>query len=965
MANFTQEEINAAVKKYIRTDTRTTRDPLGPRDTDKIFADVMEFVSSGLVFDPNSIFYLIYLVKNRVNQDLNTALALIADLKQAILEVGKYTSKVTSTSLLSDAASALLEADRLLTQKQTIASPQFNRYGEALDQFVGISIAPNIRELTGSYPETYSVVRPPQAAQEAIKSDIISLRAAHTTILAETEQLSLAFDEFLAQNLPTLAIQTSVQKVQKDLKALQREFDSSTEAEAIGMTRDAYLRIVAGRSVITNLVTTRDPTSYRMQGSVSSSDRAQVAYPASSSTPGQVITGRSATYHIVPGVSDQLNFKLDGGALVSVTLTPPAPARVLGSNSDQSLFQFTLAKAAELTSSMTGPYTVPVSPGNVFDIYVDGIGYRVDLTDGVDTAAQVAAEVMVATRIDSEPGTFGDVALATSVGGVLSFLHATVGTGSITIGSQTVNSALGFTDGQADLGTAANNILRLYVDDELEVLANLTVGGRTAAQVAVDITAASARVLGGTVTLDLAEGVTISSRAYGEQSRIQILPTTPVHRAAMSVLGFSDGQSSRSSYLSLDSLYSTLNAITGIQVTRSSSLLASGTTGQATLGGSDYILVLPSDSIPIDPNPPHDPLLRVGDCLLIKGGENSGYFRVLAFAQSPIQDTITVGRPFAVTSGAGAQNQSWELRRDLLTIVSMTLDLTSSLEVQVGTANTELGLVLGIYRGMTSGVQVLESGKVLSFVRNNVLVGDYLQFSGPTYRTLHTVTEVSENGYQIEVTPEVPDDLTGQYYFIEGASAKAYLLFISALQAWLSDIGASVFKSDILDLERKLNPLLYNMHPTTGMINDALHTLAILADPDTETGFYYDLQRVFLAYSVAKISLVDSMLDMLLEKGMRRGHDLLLLGQFVNFFAVNRDTSSYSGNMMEKMRKVVQNDVPVSRGVDGGQGESQLTGSFTDIDYSKDFSDGDDERAIAETDDIPEPDVDDQILTGF
>jgi hypothetical protein len=174
----------------------------------------------------------------------------------------------------------------------------------------------------------------------------------------------------------------------------------------------------------------------------------------------------------------------------------------------------------------------------------------------------------------------------------------------------------------------------------------------------------------------------------------------------------------------------------------------------------------------------------------------------------------------------------------------------------------------------------------------------------------------------------------------------------------LSDIGASVFKSDILDLERKLNPLLYNMHPTTGMVNDAMASSVAL-----ET-FYTDLQAVFSAYSVVKISLVDSMLDMLLEKGMRRGHDLLLLGQFANFFSVNRDTASYSGNMMEKMRKVAQNDVPVSRALDGGQGESQLTGSFTDVDYNNEFSDGDDERAIAETDDIPEPDVDEQILRG-
>jgi hypothetical protein len=945
MANFTQEEIDAAVKKFIRTDVRTTRDPLGPRDADQVFAEVIEFVSSGLVFDTNSIFYLIYLAKNRVNQDLNSALSVLEDLEQAINEVGRYTTKVTRTSLLSDAASALLEADRLISQKKTIASPQFARYENALDQFVEASLAPNIRNLVGSYPETYEVVRPPQAAQTAIKSDIISLRSYHTTILAEAEQLSVALTEFLAQNLPILAIQNSVKKVQTDLKSLQKEFDGSTEAEAIEMTRDAYLRITAGRSVITNLVTMRDPTTYRMRGSDSTADRAQAAV-GSSNTPGQVTTSKSAPYKVVPGSSDQLSLKLDGTTIVPITLVPPDPAKIAGSNSDQSSFQITESTRAKLTSSLVDPYIVPAGPGNVFDVYVDGVGYRVTLTSGSRTAAEVAAEVMTATRIDGSPGVFSDVAEATFVAKTLGIQRNSYGQGSIVIGSQSVNSALGFTDNQTASGTTANNILRLMVDDELEVLATLTAGSRTAAQVASDITAAaSTRILGGTVTLGTADGVTISSKKYGAQSRIQVKPDSDVHRAAMTVLGFIEGQSAHSTDLSLESLYSTLNAVSGIQPTRSSTLLASGVGGVATLSGSNYILQLPTGSIPSG--------FTINDVLFIKAGENAGYYHVSSFTSSPA--AITVDRPFAAVSGDAAQNQSWELRRDLITIATTTTDLTSSLEVQSGTANGALGLTTGINRGTTSGVKVMEAGKALSFSRNSVVAGDLLNIPSASQRT---ITEVSQNGYQIEVTPEVSNNLTGQLYYIEGAAPKAYSIFIAGLLEWLADIGASVFKSDILDLERKLNPLLYNMHPTTGMVNDAMNSVLSLK------GFYTDLQAVFDAYVVLRVSLVDSMLDMLLQKGMRRGHDLLLLGQFEDFFSVNRDTASYGGNMMEKMRKVVQNDVPASRGLDGGQDGSQLTASFEDIDYNRDYSDGDDEKAIAETDDIPEPDVDDQILSG-
>lgn len=956
MANYTQEEIDAAVKKYIRTDTRTTRDPLGPRDTDQVFAEVMEFISSALVFDPNSIFYLLYLIKNRINQDLTAAITTVIDLKQAVLEVGGYTKKVTSTTLLSDAASALLEADRLITQRRTIASPQFSRYEDALSQFVDVSLAPNMRRLVGSYPDTYEVVRPPQAAQSAIKSDISSLRTMHVTVLEETAQLAQAFTEFLAQNLPILAIQTSVQKVQVDLKSLQAEFDAGTEAEAIEMTRDAYLRITAGRSVITNLVSMRDPTSYRMRGVASTSDRAQAASPSSSSTPGQVVTAKSAPYHIVPSVSDQLNLLLDGVTPAALTLVPPAPAKVVGANSDQTPFQINASATASISSSSAGPYTVPGAPDNVFDIYVDGVGYRAVLTSGSRTAAEVAVECWAATRIDGGYGYFTDVCWPTSFDETLGFQKYVPGPGSVTVGSQAANAALGFTNGQTSQGATANNILRLFVDDELEVLVTLTAGSRTAAEVAADITAASTRIHGSTVVLGMSEGLAISSAAYGAQSRIQVLPTSPVHQAAMATLGFTDGQSARSSYLGIDTLYSALNATPGVAVTRSSTSLASGLAGTTVKVGSDYILRLEAGSIPAG--------FTIGDCLLIKAGENAGYYHVLSFTDVVTEDTITVDRPFPVVTGEGAQNQSWELRRDVLTIGSVTSGLSSSVGVQAGTANDALGLVEDTYRGKTSGVRVLAAGKALNFARNNVVAGDVFQLSGPTLHTTHTITEVSDNGYQIEVTPQVPNELTGHYYYIEGASAKAYASFISALQSWQTDLGASVFKTDILDLERKLNPLLYNMHPTAAAVNDAMRSLEELWDPDNKGGLYYVLQVVLDSYFVSKVSLVDAMLDMLLEKGLRRGHDLLLLGQFANFLAVTRDTGSYGGNMMEKMRKVAQNDVPVSRGLDGGQGESQLTGSFTDVDYTREFSDGDDERAIAETDDIPEPGVDEQILRG-
>lgn len=953
MSNFTDTELEGAVSRYVRDEVKNERTDLGPLNADYTFKEVTDFASSTLVFDPSAIFYLMSLAANRVKQDVDQALLYLDDIQDAIDEVGSRTTKVTQTSLLEDAATALAAAETILTENDAITSRQFTRYEQSLNRFRDKSLTPNVRRETGlGFPNTYEVVRPPQQAQAAMKTDIPLLSELHTDILEEVSQLDGAFTEFLALDLPNLAVQDSVRNVRSDLRGLKTSFDKATDDGAIELTRDAYLTIEAGKSVVMNLTSISDPSDPRMEND---GDQIQAASPAETETAGQVTTSFSAPFAVVPGISDGLTLAVDGGADQAQTLVPEAPAQILGDRDET--YDIHLAQVARVGGTVVGPFTIQPSPDNIFDVYVDGVGYRATLTSGSRTLLQVIPEIIAATRIDGQAGTFGSVANAQDDGaGRLELQHLNLGVGDIVIGDRTVNAALGFTNSQdsddytATRGVNANNIIRFVVDDVNPVVATLTVGTvRTAAQVAADIASASPLITAGTTTVPILPSgnktvITVSSTIYGDGSAVLVSPSTQVHEDAMLALGFTDEQKARGAYYSLEDLFDAVDGLTGISAERSRTTVQSGLGGTAVLDGADYKLRLPSGTITSSP--------VFTDMLVIMAGENSGRYLITNISLGGAFDEFTVSRPFPVVTGDEALNQSWEIRRDSLIVKSDTTDTGSRLEVKADSANAILGLVAGINYGTVSGLKVSEGLKFLSFSRADVKATDIVTIGSSTY----TVDSVSDDGYQIEVTPAVPNNLAAASYKIESEGAVAYVAFAANLDAWDTTLQASKYSENILELERRLNPLLVNRNPSAVAVNDAAS-----AASDLQT-LYNNLAIVLEDFTTAAVNRIDDLLDMLQERGLDLAHDTLLLAQYATFFSMTKDSASYGGNLLEKMRSIAQNDVPLSRDEDQDHVDSREIGTYDDPDADFDFSDADDERGVDEVDDIPDQDAEDDFF---
>ena len=368
MAGYKDAEISQVVSKYVKSKLTISTSPLGPTDAGSKFNEVIELFSSTLVYDPNSIFYLIYLASNRLNVDVKALLEYVDDIIVAIGEMTKVTKDVTNTTPLGDAATALLSVDQILTSNGAISSKAFSSYKTSVTKFIDDSLKQNVK--SGS-----NIVRPPQLARTEAKTDLSALSAGYKTLLTNVDLLVGMLDEFNGLNLPVLMIQGSVQNIRSDLQDLQSYFESSSQTrdDRISKCREAYLQLASGKAILDSYLTVTDPSDPRL--SSSSTVVGRVAIPAGTLgelIPAEVSCTKSAPWPIVTGTNDELKISEDGNGSTTYTLTAPSQPSLL--------------------STLPDTYDIVASTNDCLEI--DELGPPVILTAGTGrTAAQIVSDI--------------------------------------------------------------------------------------------------------------------------------------------------------------------------------------------------------------------------------------------------------------------------------------------------------------------------------------------------------------------------------------------------------------------------------------------------------------------------------------------------------------------------------------------------------------------------------------------
>jgi hypothetical protein len=248
-----------------------------------------------------------------------------------------------------------------------------------------------------------------------------------------------------------------------------------------------------------------------------------------------------------------------------------------------------------------------------------------------------------------------------------------------------------------------------------------------------------------------------------------------------------------------------------------------------------------------------------------------------------------------------------------------------------------------------------------------VQVGDIVQLYEDQYNVVSrtfTVTAVEQGTSLIKVTPELESILSLPFDFnvpdpfgrIRVAKVADYASFKDRLNAWLA--AAPQQDAYFRDLARFLNPILTNQNPTAAQVNDATNQLKRLLSMLTIAGAeaYGDvfvpplepeatLEYALNEYKAPTEESVATLLSTFRQKGADRAIDLLTSGQFSSFFGLSMDGVSYSGTLVDALRGLGREDLPVRKTNRRDAGGQKLIGSIPedkDFEFSTDDADSPD-----------------------
>lgn len=181
------------------------------------------------------------------------------------------------------------------------------------------------------------------------------------------------------------------------------------------------------------------------------------------------------------------------------------------------------------------------------------------------------------------------------------------------------------------------------------------------------------------------------------------------------------------------------------------------------------------------------------------------------------------------------------------------------------------------------------------------------------------------------------DSQTGVYGSVTYGKKETLDSFSSAILIWLEQWEDA--SSYFTELTRLLNFVLVDKNPTSGEIND------VLAHLDTLVAGLTSIYETLLEHDVERAEDLDNVIRTYREKGCERAVDLLLECRLADFFGLSVEEASYAGRMLEAVKGVARNDMPVSR-YDRRENSSRLLATVPSPDYDTDFSDSEDEDML-------------------
>lgn len=989
MSAYTPDEVQAVVERLVLSTIRRPYDTLGVRRTDLSFGDVQQAAAGVFILYPNSPFYVLWLGTQRLNDRLTNEAAIIESLLDALEATGLNVLPVEDVSPLFNAQAALQELGTAAGGRAGVftditKAPAFQRYSANVDQF-----------LTGpgqNVKNKGAIVMTPQQARAAIPGLMTQLQDAHEALLAAVAGIAGGIEDYNHVNLPAVVSSSVLNNAAALVGADAAALDVLTPTQRLALIRQTVLNILATRAVVTTFGSFSGPSDfYSLEGlGTPFSDATREAAPA------EAVGTKTGAMAIIPGFSDELTLAMDGGTPFTIVLAGSVMATLNGQAEDSTFIigdgvspsgaGYTVLNnnklrigvdgvfyLATLTTSttVTTPRTADEVAADIQAVLPAGVvaeGYyaplrfhgTVDIPAGVSTTWTLpvpGSSDFIALGVD--PTTDSVTVLSGPNAGT--YLVTDVTNDSIMVAGTTVLQA----GALIEVGPLHRRV-RIRCNDpvpQLAVETVLTVAGndpvtkdcaltlglfnglssrctRTIPSlVASDINTKSQQVEASSVLVNAlqsvpartevlnAKRVTVSrARAVGNvvcTGLTAVLTVTSLTLAGTVEVG--DVLVLRSGlnpgfYFSVD----TINGLTpvGTQQLAVGDILSS--TGPMA-GTSDLGVACELGPAAV---------VNKYDVVTVEAGPNAGTYAVESQGLTPLDVLLQGILPLPVSKNLPL-DMVVSIGGSLLSLKSKIKNTQSQILITGSAAELFFQLSTTTAYGTTPWFHLPASPRGLQ-------AGDVLETYLSDYKN-PSASYVLQGvaGRVIELSPNIPSNVSWQFTVqpvpfarLRVGTMNDYTTVKSSLDSWLiRSVNQPAF---FTNFNRLVNPLLVNTNPTAVQVGSATNELRLLysyllaaqsATPATA------LDAILSTFTVEAVAPVDTLLQTFAAKGSARASDLLLAGQFSEFFGLTADGASYAGAFQEAARAVAMGDLPVRRVNRKEAQSSQLIGQTVSPDF--------------------------------
>lgn len=1000
---YSSDERNDAVSELVQGTLSFPVDRLGVRNPSTPFEEVRELTNSALLYDPDSVFFVINQAAKALGNTVSAEVEICNDLLSAIDELSMPNKPIEDVSSLSDASTALVNIQGALAKKGVIGASEYSRYTASINRAANdIGKTTKITHVPrGETQVIKDVSRSNSEAKAEVLLQFNSLKGEHSRLIERVGYILSSYDQFLASNLQGAVGQRQLSRASSDLKSLHDDLNSKTPMERTKTARSSLLKVLANKSVVKALKDRVLPGESRITQSPSGPSQYRLS-PAGTGTPASITGTISAPWAIQSGVTDRLLGDYNN-VTVSVDFVDGSDSGVVGIQQAQVegniegdyAVHDDISTPYPLLSSLEN-YNVPT--GGLFQIVVDGVLYECSLTAGAGrTALNIVTDFSVPGNWLTPPGV--PPVTFSSIGGRITVVYNN-GSPPTSYSERKMEivkgycattdlwpwkanvPSVGLVTSDKSFGWDANNELWIQPNDYDDfttnpIVATLPNGSFpdfliTPAQVktAVDNAAtASSEEFEGITIADIGgtrvgvastwqrlvngsvvgggEGSTVTIRSEGLRGvgdpRAGL--GTPSH-LGMGTLGFSEDQESRSSDVGGQTVIKTLNQNSSFNAQAKASLVKN-TYFESSEGiwNSGGVLRCLQNTDPTSGWPTASKLK-----VSIRSGGNRGVYGVLSYSWINIagSDYLSLTLDHRMRSEEPSTGQHFEVYSEWLKLES-TVDTTVS-EIDINdptipanTARKVLGLSSSPQHGTVEKMLVewndpLVGWKPFDARTRKIKVGDkVLNSLGNEFTSVSSISEL-ENGL-IGVSPEVANWVVYSSFSIDSADYMAYSSFITDLNSWWDSFS---FQENLNSLDLALNTVLRS-HPNRDRVNAVYANVSVLRDALVGTG---SLSEVIQNFSTRTVTSMKSAIKALSDRGLDRAKELLIQGQFEEFFNTTSRTASHGSNFLDAAATAVVQDLNENNAAKARFSSvyRRRAGEWTeDVDPTSDFSDTEEE----------------------